>query len=80
MVQDYVMGGMTRTDGASQWLFGIQSSIFNLVSQGEFFKGNDKDLISTVTPIFNLNTLRVSSSQIKINTGASDPYQVGKVE
>lgn len=27
-----------------------------------------------------MKTLRVSQNQIKINTGASDPYQVGKVQ
>jgi hypothetical protein len=50
------------------------------VSQGDYYAGNDKDLINLITPVFSTSTLRVANSSIKINSGSSDVYQVGKVE
>lgn len=44
MVQDYIMGGLITQRTAKEWVNGWQSSIFDLVQQGDFFLGTDKDL------------------------------------
>ena len=80
MVQNYVMGGLTTTQPANLWLYGYQSPIFQLIAQGDFFAGNDKDLTNLISPVFTSQQFKVSSGDIKINTGATDPYQVGLVQ
>lgn len=50
------------------------------MSQGDFYSGNVKDLNNFVTPIFNFKTDKVDKSYMWINSGASDPYQVGQVQ
>lgn len=37
MVQNYIMGGLTTKQPANYWLFGYQSNIFQLISEGDFF-------------------------------------------
>jgi hypothetical protein len=44
MVQDYIMGGLITQRTAKEWVNGWQSNIFDLVQQGDFFLGTDKDL------------------------------------
>jgi len=44
MVQDYIMGGLITQRSAKEWVSGWQSGIFDLVQQGDFFLGTDKDL------------------------------------
>lgn len=80
MVQDYILGGLTQTKDAQSWIYGSASSIFDTVSSGDFYKGNVKDLNNFVTPIFNFKTDKVQNSLMWINSGASDPYQVGEVQ
>lgn len=73
MIQEYVMGGIQTQQEADLWLFGFQSDVFDLVSQGDFYDGNDKDLSNTITTIFNNLTSKVSQADIKINSGSSNP-------
>lgn len=47
--------------------------MFDLVSQGDFYDGNDKDLSNTITTIFNNLISKVSQADIKINSGSSNP-------
>ena len=70
------MGGLTQTKDASLWVYGSNSTIFDLVSSGDFYSGNVKDLSNFITPIFNFDSLQVGSSYQMINSGSSDPYQV----
>ena len=53
MVQDYMMGGIAFNSTIDNWLGGFDSNIFLFASQGDFYQGADKDLISTITPILN---------------------------
>lgn len=80
MVQEYLLRGLVTTRPAKDWFEGFSSDIFSIVSQGDYYAGNDKDLINSITPVFSTGTLRVANASIKINSGSSDVYQVGKVE
>ncbi len=55
MVQEYLLGGLTSTMTADMWLAGFDAEFFDIVSQGDFFSGNDYDLIKNVTPMDNPN-------------------------
>lgn len=79
MVQEYIMGGLVQRKDASLWIYGSNSSIFDLVASGDFYAGNVKDLSNFITPIFNFDTAKVSDSIMMVNSGSSDPYQVGEV-
>jgi hypothetical protein len=46
------LGGLAFTGSIDTWLSGY-SADYSIVSDGDFFQGNDKDLISQVTPLFN---------------------------
>jgi len=74
MVQEYVMNGLTVSLPSSKWFYGYQSNIFNFVSQGDFYQGNDKDLDNNINTVFNTATNKVVDSIIKVNSGSSDPY------
>ena len=37
-------------------------------------------MISYINPLFNNKTLKVSSAAIKINSGSSNPYEVGQIQ
>jgi hypothetical protein len=74
MVQEYLMGGYQSSQKANSWLFGFSSDIFELPASGDFYKANDKDLVSTINPIFSNSQLMVNQSTYKINSGASDAY------
>lgn len=54
MVQEYLLGGLTTQGSVKDWL-GSQEATFmtEILSDGDFFEGTDKDLISTVYPVFN---------------------------
>lgn len=80
MVQEYLLRGLVTTRPAKDWYSGFSSDIFSIVSQGDYYAGNDKDLINLINPVFSSPTLRVANASIKINSGSSDVYQVGKVE
>jgi hypothetical protein len=54
------MGGLVTQRAASDWFTEWQSPIFDLVQQGDFFLGTDKDLDSTISPIVNGQSDRVS--------------------
>jgi hypothetical protein len=41
------------------------------VSDGDFYAGNDKDLIDTITPVFTTSTLKVNEANLQINSGSS---------
>ena len=74
------MGGFSTSQNVDFWLYGFQSNIFDLISQGDFYAGNDKDLVSLISPIFNNETAMVSQAQIKLNSGSSDPYSVAEIQ
>lgn len=74
------MRGLITTQTVNSWVYGFNSTIFDIISQGDFYAGNDKDLVSTINPIFTTKTLKVNSASIKINSGSSDPYSVSEIE
>jgi hypothetical protein len=74
------MGGIITTQKAENWLWGFDASnIYKFVQEGDFYKGTEKGLTSQINPIFNNASANIENANIKINTGASDPYQVAKV-
>lgn len=53
MVQDYLLQGATLETSIDTWLSGYKASFFDQIASGDFFQGNDKDLINKITPINN---------------------------
>jgi hypothetical protein len=72
MVQEYLMGGYRTTNTIDSWLNGYTADFYDIVTQGNFYQGNDKDLINTITPLINLDNPEIKNAAVKINTGAND--------
>lgn len=70
MVQEYLLGGLTTTKPIQTWFDGYDADFFDMISDGDFYQGNDKDLIKKINPISNLATPQVKNAEIRIDTGA----------
>lgn len=64
------MGGFTSEMTVAQWLSQYDADFFDIVTQGDFFEGNDKDLIKTICPILNNATDAVMNAELRIDTGS----------
>ena len=73
MVQDYIMGGLVTKRPASDWFSGWDSPIFDVVQQGDFFLGTDKDLDNKIAPVVNGQSARVNQAILKVNSGSNNP-------
>ena len=51
--------------------------MFDIVGEGDFFQGNDKDLLKRVSPVF--NTDDIADTEIKIKTGTGHVENISKL-
>jgi len=79
MIQNYLLGGLTTSNSINSWLNGYQADFFDEIMEGDFYQGNDKDLIKKITPIINLNNNEITNSEIRIDTGAMDQERICRV-
>jgi hypothetical protein len=63
MVQEYLLGGIVSSMTADKWLAGFDADFFDIVSQGDFYAGNDYDLIKKVTPLDNTNVEAIFNAE-----------------
>lgn len=56
MVQNYLLSGFTAENSVNEWLNGYTADFFDEVADGNFYQGNDKDLIKKINAIFNYDT------------------------
>jgi hypothetical protein len=59
MVQNYLLNGLTVENSIYEWLYGFDADFFDEISAGNFYQGNDKDLVKKITPVFNFLTEQV---------------------
>jgi hypothetical protein len=79
LVQEYLLGGLTSEMTVNQWISSYDADFFDIISQGDFFLGNDKDLIKTITPILNNNSESIKNAEMRIHTGSGSVDKVAKV-
>mmetsp|Transcript_33877 Transcript_33877/g.24932 ORF Transcript_33877/g.24932 Transcript_33877/m.24932 type:complete len:322 (-) Transcript_33877:362-1327(-) len=70
MVQDFLMGGAVVTAPIEQWITGMDFDFVDIIKDGEFLEGTDKDLLNTVYPVFNtpMNAL-IYDTKIRMDAG-----------
>lgn len=56
MVQNYLFGGSTDEKSLIEWLMGYKANFFDEIAAGNFYQGNDKDLINQINPVFTFGT------------------------
>lgn len=79
MVQLYLFSGLQSTLTVDNWLNGFDADFFSEIGEGDFFQGSDKDLLSRVNPILNLNSDLVKNSEIRIDTGALRQERIARI-
>jgi len=79
MVQNYLFGGATSEKSINEWLMGYEETFFHEISQGNFYQGNDKDLINKINPVFNLNTQQVADAELRMDTGALNLDRIARI-
>lgn len=85
MVQEYLLGGSSKTLTIKQLTLGYEEPRFKFIFQNstdsndDFFDGNDVDVDSFITPILTLESPRVNNQTVAIYTGSLDMEHVAKV-
>lgn len=79
MVQDYLMQDITLNIPVDTWLTGYKAPFFDQVASGDFFQGNDKDLISKISPLNNEFNDDIQNSEMRIDTGTLDQSRICRI-
>eukprot|EP00347_Sterkiella_histriomuscorum_P017232 403350176 len=79
LVQNYLLGSPIIEKSANDWIKGYKADFINVVTAGDFFQGNDKDLTPQITPLMNEFNPSVTNQEMRIDTGALEQERISRV-